>query len=1488
MDDSEATVVSSESSSNPPIKQTLITVKRTSDEESGPLNTQGGDNDSNNASPSDTMAEDTVNNGEESGDDDELSLPQKIPKETMKMYPAKHLRELPKEEVIELSQALEDYSTHVKFETKGVSGGITPEILTRLVLSRPSLLHGAAWLISGLDNIKDDDIRRRIINDAKLWKRLLVIVLHDPILQSSIYIQEVKRARSVDGNTPTPVVRIRKDLDAKDFRDEMITFLYYTKNARDLLSIETIKNVSLDTCSRQFKFINDNNIFFYYLKQLIIVHKDKFGNNCNRFFELDISYLNPEYEIGSPQLAKLLRLMPLFSHGDTIYDSFVGSVSNMGVSHDPYDPDAPPIAILAYQGRNIARFDVLSGESIDACSGAVVLPLSCDLWSISLPDPYGDEDGIMQTTRVFPIGTPDVNNDYNVIWTTLISTSNSRRQLVERIYSLKNVSVLYKWYLEGVTVPTIVDPLKQQYVYKNGKRCPVKRTGQSYPGPCRSPLSLWGNSNESTACCPETKKKLATNMEELEWEQKSILDTLWDEANSPERVAVSHMHIMPNGDIILILEDPLFPQPSPCEGKKPVCKMPGQEFSQRGFTVLWYRLNHELIKNPHKQIAMTVLGRFKFADFGETRAFVNGRKSQLYPVNVKRFVKTEHVTTAVYYAPNGGMYCPSFKSGYPTTCDVSKIGTTWIINRLIGGDMKACNLRNDSNGTKDALMFSFAALVDKVDISLDDGSELNVQDEVWSMTFFIKLPEQQRDVRVNQTSFVVSPPSEQMNENPVTMPYDNEGPYPQEVNVQQPQQPQQEGTAFTLQEKVYNGRITILGVTTTHVNKEYFFGRAKNDHYIAETTLGADTTLKEDMKKIKRDGDVYMPTIQRTHNYNMTSNRTASGVEKQDEDDIGLWRNITNRGFYDRRRSRLNVELFQERNNVACMCFQLSLSDVSKKSGQDNTLVLAWSESFDHIAQCWAIIPIVKQQFGWNQVNKPTTTTTTANNTQVKNERTIRQRDVRNKRSQTKKVITTTTSTTTSGGRTLKPVTQTSTSTIVTSVDNTKNDSITTGDLESSPSTGETVVEVVKLSNTKKTKDYPIERITHKTIITGHMIPGPFSSHSHPTILWGIARRPNSIPVTLLHHSTRTNIEGTYNTRLDENSIDLVTGFNVSIPSRSFTVFDQPKPFPKGFDIGFDKDKAWIIGDLVIGIDTSSGKWHKVKVFKIKIPQDRQMRVGNDMSYADGEGDDERTWTKRIDEENVNSVKVDSNESMYIMNVSNLKKGKIVNYKKKYSSRKKSLLGDVFQTNKYVIMVVKENPMNHLMRAAKAAQRSSVPTSSSSSFSASTIPNTQQGPVVSSPQTEPLVVDTAKKDPWPSCDTALFDYKGEKNKALVRFYPKVFNAKWSSTHVNALNIDADDSVVNSQQQGKEEYLQVTSKINDNNETKNNNNNSACEDSLLYDFDTSTICSSPCCTGTGCSAHEEKGEHKVKWFFCSAKCQDDFYDHCDILYNSNYL
>lgn len=551
--------------------------------------------------------------------------PEEESEETMKLYPKKHLQELPKDEIFALKSALVVCASKMKYNTaEGAEGEVNADVLTRLILSRPSLLHGASWFVSQVDGMKDEKAKEECINDSNLFKSLLKIVLRDPIINRG----SSKESPS-EGKT-SGVISL--DVSIPSY-EKMKSFLFYSKEHRKSFAVSSDKYGAMEVPN---SFVNENNIHFYYLKQLIIVHKDKFHNNCHRHYPLDASYLHPPFE-GS-HASELLNTMPIWSHLDPFSDGFV-NCENMGITKKE------EIVVIAYKGRNFKRFDLTTCCPLNTCLDTV-LPMDCAFLGCNI------SDDILQTTRTYDIGTETSNRTYEAVWTSCVSPSTSKRHLKERIKSIPHTAV-HEWYRADKKIQVLVPPGTKG-----------NRTEYHPNNPCK-------------------------NLKDSIVVEKPVLDALWDEAKKESKVSVAHLHVMKNGDILCILEDTLW--------NKNFRKSDRPNYEKRGFTVLWYRFENKGGVTSSKHCTVTVVARFSFADFKKTAIFVNGKNAQPYPVNVRKYVTRENVGTFPNYGTYGKCDVKSNCGNKETS---SCCPTTMLINRIVTANVTKCTMSDGKPGKK--------------------------------------------------------------------------------------------------------------------------------------------------------------------------------------------------------------------------------------------------------------------------------------------------------------------------------------------------------------------------------------------------------------------------------------------------------------------------------------------------------------------------------------------------------------------------------------------------------------------------------------------------------------------------------------------------------------------------------------------------------------------------------------------------------------------
>jgi hypothetical protein len=502
------------------------------------------------------------------------------------LYPKKHLEELPIDEINALKIGLERFADRLKFRKDGEGGGgrITPEILTRITLSRESLLAGVKWLVSNVEQVEDADLKSAITGDSDLWKAVLKIALRDKMLRCSV------------SDPDDPVVPSWKEIRA---------FLFFTVKGRRGLKIhrhdfwfDESRNATGDEEKEEDAVkgggdygIDENNGYFYYLKQLIAIHKDKMaGEGIKEYYELDASHLYPP-NIDKPYVPRdEIGNIPVWSHLDVHSDGFVGSCSNVGIK-----PDGT--VIVASKGRYFERFDGSYKANREGCSGGLVLPMEADLIHAA-PERIG-------TTVVYDVGTAASSEKYERAWKWCIAPASCKRHVKERLESSKH-SYAWKWFDEDVEID-------------------VKDETLEYEGRTKSTPNRRANGDP----CSEPSERFS---------KKSMLDAVYDECALESKKAVAHLSLMKNGDVLCILED----NPARTVNKATACK-PGceseresEKLGDRKFSVLWYRLDRK------KKCRCTFVGRFAFSDFSETRSFDPYRGGTKegggFAVNVKRYV----------------------------------------------------------------------------------------------------------------------------------------------------------------------------------------------------------------------------------------------------------------------------------------------------------------------------------------------------------------------------------------------------------------------------------------------------------------------------------------------------------------------------------------------------------------------------------------------------------------------------------------------------------------------------------------------------------------------------------------------------------------------------------------------------------------------------------------------------------------------------------
>jgi hypothetical protein len=161
---------------------------------------------------------------------------------------------------------------------------------------------------------------------------------------------------------------------------------------------------------------------------------------------------------------------------------------------------------------------------------------------------------------------------------------------------------------------------------------------------------------------------------------------------------------------------------------------------------------------------------------------------------------------------------------------------------------------------------SFSLLVDSVKL-IPGGDDMEVQDEIWSMSFFIR-------------------------ETP---------------------------------------NLIVEGVVATRLNKEHVWGRAGNHNYVSYRSDRRNTS-----------GTTTATTT-------IATSGSSSVIVGTGINHVGR-STISGRGFYDRKRARMDINIVPEEKGHPCSCYTLVLSDFEERY-QDDTLIMSWSEPYSAISK---------------------------------------------------------------------------------------------------------------------------------------------------------------------------------------------------------------------------------------------------------------------------------------------------------------------------------------------------------------------------------------------------------------------------------------------------------------------------------------------------------------------------------------------------------
>ena len=335
--------------------------------------------------------------------------------------------------------------------------GPTAETLTKLVLARASLLGGVSWLVSQVDEVKNTEIRLSLIEDPEIWTGIATVSVRDPIVMEA------------NGGKYATVPTF----------EEMKSFVLSSEGAFDSLEAEydavrkdgpSHTTPATSVFYRQLEgILNRNNIYYFYIKRLLIVYKEYFCNSCNAFINVDSSHFLLDEEEVHP--SQILQYMPLWSHLDPWASgdgNLLGSsthASGMGVRKDD------ETATVAWKGRNFMRYDLKNkcnplyyggdhrGSGLD-----LVLPLSADLIGdrIRYRHEYDSETDSVEATPVrlprslsFPVGTLKTNRSYDRLWNFAVNPTTCRRHLKERLESIPHTS-LYRWHSQSKLLSVVV------------------------------------------------------------------------------------------------------------------------------------------------------------------------------------------------------------------------------------------------------------------------------------------------------------------------------------------------------------------------------------------------------------------------------------------------------------------------------------------------------------------------------------------------------------------------------------------------------------------------------------------------------------------------------------------------------------------------------------------------------------------------------------------------------------------------------------------------------------------------------------------------------------------------------------------------------------------------------------------------------------------------------------------------------------------------
>jgi hypothetical protein len=1201
---------------------------------------------------------------EEEGEDEKEGKEQEEEEEEeedhMQMFPEKHLKELPQEEILALKRALTTYADRLKFEEPGgTNGKVTSEILTRLVLSFKSLLQGISWLISHVEQVKDAELKTAIVNDSDVWRAVTKIALRDPLLACGVNV--------LDPKLPT--------------WDQIKTFLFYTEKGRRglrVVSERTNEEIMTVANSNPNLKIDEENGYYYYLKQLISVHKDKFHNTSGRHYDFDVSNWNPSRE--NTHAEEMIHNVPIWSHMDLYANSFVGSYSNIGIR--PSDETV----VLAFKGRNFKRYNLLTGMDLNGCID-LILPIDCDFLSC--------ESASLQTTKTYEIGNDNVNRVYDNVWSTCIAPATCRRHLKERIKSIPHCA-LFDWYQNDEKIKVVV-------------RNPVPS------GPSKSQVGGKRGKNACAALCDTIVV------------EKDVIDALYDECALDSKVCVAHLHVMKNGDVLCILED------NPASDFKRFyssCKTGGcsssssssssfsnnggnarfddEKLTNRGFTVVWYRLDSA------SMCRCTVLGRFKFSDLQRTRTFVNGKTGSPYPVNVKKYATNEKVNVYPEFGTTGD--CKFDVKNAPPLCPERPHAKTHLINRIVSAQVSSCSL--GENETESIVRekpmgsrFSFAMLIDNVKLA-PDGDDAEVQDEVWSMSIFLK-------------------------ETP---------------------------------------ELFVEGVVATRLNKEHVWGRTGNHNYVSSRVDRRTRTASGISSAVSASGT-----------------RTTAVVETGIAVNNGRT-TVARRGFYDRKRARMDVSIVPERRNHPCSCYTLILSDFERKC-QDDTLISSWSESFSAVSRS----NVVSLMF----------------------------------------------------------------------------DSATAGDRRSKLAPAP-ILPLATIRANVPTSSFEIrEPVTHRTTLTVHRIPGPFSNVNPSLVIGPTVRNDSSyysettfrenndrrskvtggpeslaseenqnedyetsdtLPCVLVHRSRYRNRYRVDDEEEEEKGdasgsggrnlsrrLDCLFAFDSWMPSNALTVFEKDRSSKENsendidYDVNFHYDKAWVCENLLIALSPASdGRTACIKVFKF----DPSPFLGGSLTakasaraLASGTGNDTEA-----------DFEIESTENFFLLNSTHVKNPNAVDMNEFVGGRK-GKLGDTFETSDHVVFLIKENPNASLLRLEKYAKRS----------------------MIESSDGKRTVYDPNRKKKRGGGGGGCKPHMESRTLRTVKIYSKIWDGEW---------INAEDRFAVSAS-----HPSVSKSIGD---------------TVFYDFDTTRVCTNPKCKKTGCSSFETKTP-LINWYFCNQKCYDSFYE-----------